>query len=373
MPEPFLQGLRVVALEQAVAAPLCTRRLAEAGADVIKIERPEGDFARGYDTAVHGESAYFVWLNAGKRSVVLDLEEPADLQRLEALVKRADVVVQNLKPGALTKLGLDLVDARKARPELITCSISGYPSSGPSARKKAYDLLLQAETGLASITGTPDGPGRVGVSVCDIGCGMFAYEAVLGALIRRGLTGRGQAVEVSLFEAMAEWMTVPYLLERYGHGAPQRVGLAHPGIAPYGVFESGDGQSFVLAVQNEREWRSLCERVLQRPEWTQDERTATNAARVRHRELVDRAVQDAAAGRSYPSMEEKLVAADIAHAPVHDVGGLVRHRDLLLREIEVAGRSARLPAPPGAPSRSTTPRVPKLGEHTDEVFAEIDR
>lgn len=371
MIEPFLQDLRVIALEQAVAAPLCTRRLAQAGADVVKIERPGGDFARDYDRAVHGQSAYFVWLNAGKRSVVLDLTQPRDLERLRRLILRADVVVQNLKPGALQRLGLDLEALRHEKPELVTCSISGYPAHGPSSQRKAYDLLLQAETGLASITGTADAPGRVGVSVCDIGCGHFAYEAILGALLRRAVTGQGQAIDVSLFEAMAEWMAVPYLLERYGDGAPARVGLAHPGIAPYGVFESGDGRPFILAVQNEREWRTLCG-VLERPDLVEDERTASNEARVENRELVDGTVADWALSLGFEEIDRRLLEAGLAQAPVSEVRDLVAHGDLITREIEVFGRAVEMPRTPGTPGSASPPRLPRIGEHTDEVLAELD-
>ena len=224
--------------------------LADAGAEVVKIERPEGDFARFYDSAVVGESTYFVWLNAGKKSVVLDLRSDRDLAALKKLIRSADVLVQNLKPGALVKLGVDLAEVHEQRPEFISVSISGFSPDGPGHQRKAYDLLMQAESGLADITGSPHAPGRVGVSIVDIATGMFAYEAVLGALIQRGTTGVGAAVAVSLFDAVAEMLAVPYLLQRYGGGAPQRVGLAHPGICPYGVFVSADEQRFVLSVQN---------------------------------------------------------------------------------------------------------------------------
>ncbi len=367
----FLEGIRVIALEQAVAAPLCSRRLAQAGADVIKVERPEGDFARFYDTAVFGESAYFVWLNSGKRSVVLDFKSVEGLDTLRRLVLSADVVLQNLKPGALAKAGLDLEALRREKEELITCTIAGYPSGGPSAHKKAYDLLIQAETGLAAITGSAHAPGRVGVSVCDIGCGMFAYEAILGALIERSKTGVGRALEVTLFGAMAEWMAVPYLLERYGGAAPARVGLAHPGIAPYGVFESACGRPFILAIQNEREWQSLCREVLQAPELVSDARTENNEQRVLHRDLTDGTVQEACGALPYSELSPRLEAAGIAHAPVSEVADLVSHPDLQTRVLRTAGHDVVLPATPGAPAAPDTPEVPEIGQHTEEVLSEL--
>src|SRR5215467_10002300 len=247
-----LSGLLVVSLEQAVAAPLCTCRLADAGARVIKVERPEGDFARGYDKLVHGESAYFVWLNRGKESVVLDLAKADDKALLAAMLARADVFVQNLKPGAVAKLGFALERVRREHPRLIICSISGYGESGPYAARKAYDLLVQAESGLTSVTGGPEAPARVGVSVCDVAAGMNAYEAILEALIARERTGEGASLSVSLFDAMADWMTVP-LLHHEGGKPPQRLGLAHPSISPYGVFKTRDGADVLISIQNDRE------------------------------------------------------------------------------------------------------------------------
>ena len=370
MPAPFLSGLRVVALEQAVAAPLCSRRLAQAGAEVIKIERPEGDFARFYDSAVHGESAYFVWLNYGKRSVVLDFKTSEGLAQLKSLIRSADVFLQNLKPGALAKAGVDLEEERGRNPRLITCTVAGYGSSGPSADKKAYDLLIQAETGLASITGGEEEPGRVGVSVCDIACGMFAYEAILGALLRRGVSGEGDALEVTLFDAMAEWMAVPYLLERYGQGAPRRVGLAHPGIAPYGVFQSVDGVDFVLAVQNEREWQRLCQQVLRNSALASDARASTNAQRVENRVFVDASVQAAIGEQAYAPLSALLMEAEIAHAPVNEVGALKGHGDFSTERIRVNGLDVLVPRTPGhCPQDGQS--VPKVGEHTEAVLREL--
>src|ERR1700674_2919092 len=281
-----LSGLLVVSLEQAVAAPMCTCRLADAGARVIKIERPEGDFARFYDDLVHGESAYFVWLNRGKESVVLDLAKADDKALLEAMLARADVFVQNLRPGAVGRLGFALDRLRRDYPRLIVCSVTGYGESGPYARRKAYDLLIQAEAGVASVTGAPEAPARVGVSVVDIAAGMNAYEAILEALIARGRTGEGADVSVSMFDAIADWMTVP-LLQHEGGRTPQRLGLAHPTIAPYGVFKTRDGADILIAIQSDREWRVLAKDVLDDPALAADPAFATNVERVKRRPATD--------------------------------------------------------------------------------------
>jgi crotonobetainyl-CoA:carnitine CoA-transferase CaiB-like acyl-CoA transferase len=363
-----LASVKVVSLEQAVAAPLCTRRLAQAGAEVFKIERPEGDFARFYDTAVAGESAYFVWLNAGKKSVVLDLREADEVACLLELISRADVLVQNLKPGALAKLGVDLDTLRAQRPTLITVSIAGFHPSGPGAERKAYDLLMQAESGLAEITGSPHAPGRVGVSLVDLATGMFAYEAVLEALLERASTGRGKHIDVALFDSVAEWLAVPYLLDRYGGAAPQRVGLAHPGICPYGVFTSADGQPFVLSIQNEREWARLCEIGLDDPELLDDPRCASNETRVANRPFVDDRIQAALGARAYAEIRERLDRADLAFAPVNPIESLKGHPDFRTVPIDVNGRAVDLPSVPGSVIEAGAV-VPKLGEHTAAVKA----
>src|SRR5882757_1702281 len=285
MPLP-LSGLLVVSLEQAVAAPTCSCRLSDAGARVIKIERPEGDFARGYDSLAHGESAYFVWLNRGKESVVLDLTKADDKALLEKLLAKADVFIQNLKPGAVAKLGFAIERLRHDYPKLICCSISGFGESGPYATRKSYDLLVEAESGLASVTGGPEAPARVGVSVTDVAAGMNAYEAVLEALIARGRTGQGAAVSVSLFDAMADWMTVP-LLQHEGGKSPKRLGLAHPSISPYGVFKSRDGADILISIQNDREWRILAKDVMGDTTLAADPAFATNTERVKRRSETD--------------------------------------------------------------------------------------
>ena len=267
-----LDGVVVVALEQAVAAPFCSSRLADAGARVIKVERPEGDFARGYDGAVQGESSYFVWINRGKESITLDLRRPDDKAQLKALIAAADVFIQNLAPGATGRMGLGSETLRAEFPRLITCDISGYGESGPLHKLKAYDMLVQAESGLVAVSGAPGPWGRIGVSICDIAAGMNGLIGVQQALIQRGRTGRGSGVKVSLFDSAAELMAVPYLQARYGNGAPERVGLRHPSIAPYGSFTCADGRELVLSIQNEREWQTFCEQVLMRPDMHSDMR-----------------------------------------------------------------------------------------------------
>src|SRR5690349_9878500 len=291
-----LEGITVVAVEQAVAAPYASSRLADAGARVIKVERPEGDFARGYDGLVRGESAYFVWLNRGKESLCLDLKEAADRALLDNMLARADVFIQNLAPGAAGRLGLGGAALTSRYPRLIHCSISGYGEEGPYATQKAYDMLVQGESGLLAVNGTPEESARVGISICDIGAGITAYGAILQSLIARGRSGKGRTIEVSLFQAIADWMNVPYLQTRYGERPPPRVGLRHPTIAPYGAFPCRDGKALLLAVQNEREWAKLCQEVLRQPELIADPRFATNMARVQNRAPLEQVVA-AAIGR----------------------------------------------------------------------------
>jgi len=369
-----LSGLLVVSVEQAVAAPQCTCRLADAGARVIKVERPEGDFARAYDHVVHGESANFVWLNRGKQSVVLDLGKSGDKTLLEAMLAKADVFVQNLKPGALAKLGFPIARLRKDYPRLICCSISGYGETGPYAQRKAYDLLIQAESGVSSVTGGPEGPARVGVSIVDVAAGLNAYEAILEALIARGKTGEGAEISVSMFDAMAEWMTVP-LLHGEG-GAPfKRIGLAHAAIAPYGVFKSRDGADILIAIQNDREWRVLAEKVLGDAALGRDPKFATNPKRVENRAETDRKVAADFAQHDVAELMSKLEAADIAFARVNDWELLSRHPHL--RRITVGAPSGPVSTPAPAPIRGEEERsygpIPALGEHTEKIRKEFLR
>ena len=368
----FLDGITVVTIEQAVAAPACSMRLAQAGARVIKIERPEGDFARGYDTAVAGQSSYFVWLNAGKESVVLDLRQADQVATVRRLIAQSDVLIQNLKPGAMNKLGLDLQQLHEQLPGLISMSIAGFAPDGPGHSRKAYDLLMQAESGLSAITGSPEAPGRVGVSLVDIATGQFAYEAILGALIERGRTGHGAALSVSLFDAVAQWLAVPYLLDRYGGSPPKRVGLAHPGICPYGVFTAQCGQGFILSVQNEREWQRLCAKGIGRDDLLDDKRCKDNESRVAHREFVDTAVQKAVSEMPYVLVQERFDAADLAFAPVHQISTLKTHEDFHTFDVMVGDMLIQLPRVPGLNTTEPPARVPELGEHTAHVLQQLD-
>ena len=367
-----LSGLLVVSLEQAVAAPQCTCRLADAGARVIKVERPEGDFARGYDHVVHGESANFVWLNRGKESVVLDLGKPEDKALFAAMIAKADIFVQNVKPGAIAKLGFAIDRLRREHKRLICCSISGYGESGPYAKRKAYDLLVQAEAGLASVTGSAEAPARVGVSVADIAAGLNAYEAILEALIARGRSGEGADIRVSLFDALAEWMTVPLLFEEGGMPF-KRIGLAHVAIAPYGVFKTRDCADLLISIQNDREWRVLAEKVLGDAALGSDPRFATNPKRVANRIATDAKVAAIFATFDVAPLMQKLEEADIAFARVSDTALLSRHPHL--RRITVGAPSGLVSTPAPAPIRVGQERsygpVPALGEHSDKIRAEF--
>jgi itaconate CoA-transferase len=367
-----LQDLLVVSLEQAVAAPMCSCRLADAGARVIKIERPEGDFARYYDGLAHGQCSYFVWLNRGKESLVLDLAKEDDKALLEAMLSKADIFIQNLKPGAIARLGFPIERLRRAYPRLIVCSISGYGEEGPYAQRKAYDLLIQAESGLASVTGGPEAPSRVGVSVCDIASGMDAYEAILEALIARGQSGEGAAISVSMFDAMADWMTTP-LLQYEGGSPPKRIGLAHTSIAPYGVFKTRDGADILISIQSDREWRVLAEKVLGDAALAADPDFATNIERVKRRSETDARVAAAFGAIDVETLMEKLPAADIAFGRVNTPAELARHPHL--RRTTVGSPSGPLSYPAPAAQWAGEPRrygpVPALGEHTEKIRAEF--
>src|SRR4051794_16538768 len=339
-----LEGLTVIAVEQAVAAPFCSSRLADAGAHVIKVERPEGDFARGYDAAARGQSSYFVWLNRGKDSEVIDLATGDGRAALETLIARADVLLQNLKPGSMDKLGFSLDRLRKDYPKLICCTISGYGDDGPYAHRKAYDLLIQAESGLASITGGPDGPSRVGLSIVDIATGATAHASILEALIARGRTGKGADIRISMFDVMADWLTVPLLNAEAGN-PPQRMGLAHPSIAPYGVFTSKDGKGILISDQSEREWKKLCAEVLSQPDLPSDPRLANMVERVKHRELTDKAVGDVFGALSRDELLQRLSDADIAFAEVNTMADLAIHPHLRRIEVDTPNGPVAYPAP----------------------------
>ncbi|MEY4711962.1 MAG: hypothetical protein RIS88_1412 [Pseudomonadota bacterium] len=363
-PRP-LDGVTVVALEQAVAAPYCSSRLGDAGARIIKVERPEGDFARGYDTSVHGESSYFVWINRGKESVVLDLRQDTDKAVLRELIGRADVFIQNLAPGAAARLGFDSEALRAAHPRLVTCDISGYGESGPLHHLKAYDLLVQAESGLVAISGTPGPWGRIGVSVCDITAGMNALIGVQQALIQRSRTGRGSGIEVSLFGSAAELMAVPYLQTRYGAKAPQRMGLKHPSIAPYGAFACSDGREVVLSIQNEREWANFCRVVMADEALASNPRFESNDARTRHRDELETAIQAIFSSLTYAQAADLLTESQTAFGAINSVNDLISHPQLRTRPMLVRGRQVEVPAAPYATEwdDESFPPVPGIGEH----------
>lgn len=339
-----LEGIEVVAIEQAVAAPFASARLADAGAHVVKIERPEGDFARGYDDAVRGQSSYFVWLNRGKESRTLDLSSEGDRAHLETLLARADVLIQNLKPGALSRLGFDPARLRAEYPGLILCSISGYGETGPMADRKAYDLLIQAESGLCSITGGPTEPARVGISIVDIASGATAHAAILEALIRRGKSGEGAEINVSMFGVMADWLSVP-LLNHEGGNSPRRVGLAHPSISPYGAFQPGSGAPILISVQSDREWGILCRDFIGAPELGSDPRFATNIERVRNRQETDAHVARAFARYSAEQAVDILSRSQIAFASVNDMAGLAAHPHLRRVTVDSPKGPVSFPAP----------------------------
>ncbi len=368
-----LEGLLVVSVEQAVAAPYCSSRLADAGARVIKVERPEGDFARRYDHDVNGESAYFVWLNRGKESLTLDLKSEADRALLGRIVAGADIFIQNLAPGVIDRLGFAAGELRARYPRLITCSISGYGDEGPYRDLKAYDLLVQAETGLSSVTGNEHGMARVGVSVCDIAAGMTAFLGILQALIGRGKTGQGRHVAVSLYHALADWMNVPYLQYVYGGHTPVRSGLNHPTIAPYGDYVCGDGKAVLISIQNETEWRMLCEEVLGRPEVATDARFDTNPKRVANRPALDAIIDEVFSSAPREEIIARLEAARIAYGRVSTLEDLKNHPQNRHVEVQSPAGPVRLLAP-GMIVDGALPSlgpVPAIGEHSKSLREEF--
>ena len=373
-----LEGTLVVALEQAVAAPFATSRLADAGARVIKLERPEGDFARGYDDYVHGQSSYFVWNNRGKESCTVDLKQPEDLGLVKAMLAKADVFIQNLAPGATERLGIGSADLRARHSRLVACDIGGYSPGTPDYERKAYDLLIQAETGLAGVTGSEaSGPTRVGISICDIATGQAAYAAILQALLQRERTGEGSHLQISLFDTIAEYLNVPYLARRYGGKEPHRVGLAHPSIAPYGMFRASDG-SILIAIQNEREWKVFCDEVLADGAMASDPRFERNTARVRHRKELDRCVQDRLGRFSLGELSALLDRVRIAYGRISTMEDLAHHPSVTTAEVATPEGVVDLIAPPVIVDgqRPVLRSVPGLGEHDRalrrEFFGEVD-
>lgn len=368
-----LDGLLVVSVEQAVAAPYLSGKLADAGARVIKVERPEGDFAREYDHLVHGESAYFVWLNRGKESLCLDLKLDADRQVLAAIVAEADIFIQNLAPGVIDRLGFGVEELRQRYPRLITCSISGYGDEGPFSDLKAYDLLVQAESGLSAITGNEHGPARVGVSVCDIAAGMTATQAVMQALYARTITGEGRHIAVSLYHALSDWMNVPYLQYVYGGKVPERSGLKHPTIAPYGAYDCSDGKAILFSIQNEREWQMLCREALGRPDLATDERFRSNSLRVANRAALDGEIIPLMAALPREEMAARLQAARIAYGRISTLEDVANHPQNRYSMIETPSGPVRLLAP-GVLVDGAQPvlgKVPDLGEDTDRIRSEF--
>jgi crotonobetainyl-CoA:carnitine CoA-transferase CaiB-like acyl-CoA transferase len=374
-----LSGVRVVALEQAVAGPFCSRQLADLGADVVKVERPDGgDIARGYDSVLHGESAYFAWLNRGKRSIVLDLTRPDERAVAQQLVDRADVLVHNLAPHAIERLGFGYDDVATRNPRLIWCGISGYGPDGPYHDKKAYDMLVQGESGVVALTGLSDAPVKVGVSVADIAAGLYGYSSTLAALIQRQRTGRGERIDISMLECLTEWVTPPlYVWEGTG-ASPARAGLRHNMIVPYGAYRCADG-IVMLAVQSDREWVRFCEQVLNAPALTRDARFATNVQRLTHREELERLIEDRFGTFAQVDVIALLERADIPTGAVNDIPAVAAHPQLAARArwVRVAAPGGMIPAlVPPHNLHSVSARmgaVPGLGEHRAEILAELAR
>lgn len=373
-----LEGITVVTLEHAVAAPFATRQLADLGARVIKVERPMvGDFARTYDRTVHGESSYFVWLNRGKESVEIDIKDAADRRLLDNLVDRADVFVQNLGPGVVDRIGLDASTLRARRPGLIHCSISGYGPGGPYTSKKAYDLLIQCEAGLLATTGTADTPSKVGISIADIATGMYAYTGILTALYTRGRTDEGATIDVAMLDALGEWMMQPVYFSVYGSQPTRRTGARHASIAPYGPYRVGETSTVFLGVQNDREWKALCERVINRPELVEDERFATNTARVTNDAEITGLLEEAFRASTADDVTARLDAAGIACAELRSPAGFAQHPQLAARNrwraVATAGGTVNALLPPVTIAGHEAPMrpVPRLGEHNPAIRAEF--
>jgi itaconate CoA-transferase len=373
-----LDGITVIALEHAIAAPFCTRQLADHGARVIKVERPGvGDFARAYDERARGMASHFVWTNRSKESLTLDVKHAEAVPILAKLLDGADVLVQNLAPGAAARIGLSYDALREKYPRLIVCDISGYGADGPYRDKKAYDLLIQSEAGFLSITGTPDQPAKAGCSISDIAAGMYAYSNILAALIQRGRTGHGCNIDVSMLEAMVEWMNYPLYYAMDGAPPPPRAGAAHATIYPYGPFPAGDGKVIMLGLQNEREWQLFCSKVLLQPGLATDPRFGSNAARTAARAelraIIDKVFSSLTAGQ----VIERLDAAQIANAHMNDMHDLWAHPQLAARRrwVEIDSPGGSIPAllPPGVPDtyQARMDPVPALGQHTDAILADI--
>lgn len=373
-----LDGITVVSLEHAIAAPFCTRQLADLGARVIKVERPGGgDFARGYDTQVDGLSSHFVWVNRSKESLALDLKQPAAIATLRKLLKTADVLVQNLAPGAAARMGLTAEVLQKENPQLILCDISGYGNDGPYRDKKAYDLLIQSEAGFLSVTGTPETPSKAGNSIADIAAGMYAYTNILAALLQRGKTGKGSVIDISMLESLSEWMSFPMYYAYKGAEPPPRNGASHATIYPYGPFKAGDGKTVMLGLQNEREWVQFCETVLENPALAQDERFDRNFKRNEKRAELLEIINACFSKLSSEQLIARLEKAQIANAHLNDMAGLWKHEQLKARnrwtEVDTPNGSIAALLPPGL-NDSYDYRmdpIPAVGQHTDAILKEL--
>jgi crotonobetainyl-CoA:carnitine CoA-transferase CaiB-like acyl-CoA transferase len=374
-----LAGLLVVTIEQAVAAPYVSCRLADAGARVIKVERPEGDFARNYDSNALGNSAYFVWLNRGKESVALDLKDKKDFLILKNLISKADVLIQNLAPGAFDRLGVSIESLRLEYPSLITCSISGFGDKGPYKNQKAYDMLIQAETGLIDITGLPDrenfdGRAKVGASVCDISAGMTAYQAILQALIKRGITGKGRHISVSMFNSLADWMNPFYLGYVYNNKTPKRNGMTHPIIVPYGAYACKDELTILIAIQNDREWLNFCKVVLGDENIAQDKKFKTNSNRVVNRDLIEKIIQDKFMEYNREDIINKLEEASVAYGRISDMEQLKNHPQNNYLDIDTKSGTVKILGP-GAIHDNFIPNgksMPELNEHGEKIRKEFN-
>jgi crotonobetainyl-CoA:carnitine CoA-transferase CaiB-like acyl-CoA transferase len=369
----IFSGLLVVTIEQAVAAPYATSRLAEAGARVIKIEKPPaGDFARYYDSVVHSESSHFVWLNQGKESAAIDFKQPADLAVLRRMLQRADVFVQNLSPGALDRAGLNPAELRKEFPRLITCSISGYGETGEYSTMRAYDNLVQAEVGVFAVTGNAAGPAKVGISICDISAGLHAYLGIVEALFERQQTGRGRHVSVSLFESVADWMSVPLLFQQYAGHVAERTGLNHATLAPYGPYSAGDGHPVMISIQNDAEWVRFCASVLQSPETTRHPLFSNIEDRVRNRAALDEVIRKALAPLNREQFIQRLRDAKIAFGLIRSMKELLDHPALTMTEVDTPTGPVRLPQR-ALPRTSSVERksVPAYGANTEAIRKEF--
>lgn len=368
-----LEGYTVVSVEQAVAAPYCGLLLADAGARVIKVERPGGDLARAYDKAASGHSAYFTWLNRGKQSIVLDIDDDEDRALLDVMLSRADVLLHNLAPGSLDKRGLSGETLRRSNPGLIICEITGYGRQGPYAQMKAYDLLVQAESGLSAVTGTPETPARVGFSVCDIATGLTAYSAILRALLARAKSGEGTDISIAMFDVMADWMNVPLIYQRYRGQATPRAGLTHAIIAPYGVYRAGDGNEVLISIQSNREWKIFCETVLEEPDLATDPRFTDNEDRVANRAEMDGIINDVFSRHSRAALIELLTGNRIACANLSSVADLERHPQLRYQPVEFDGTVLTIADLPVCTDNERPRHVPALDEHGAAIRREFAR